>query len=350
MDAGTADARVLDAEPDHAVLVPAPSGTTVRRPGPADFAAVHDLYHRVATRAPDGTTGRGALRSETDLRSIWDASRGDAVVVEVDGLVVGYADVVEVLDPWSPALEVYAEGRVDPAHRERGIGGFLLERAVARAERAARREPDLPTILRTTLVDPQDGATAWYERRGFGAERHLLQLRVDLDDALPAPVWPAGTRPVPWQGVAPRAVHTALVASFADHHLGVTEEYDTWRAVALEGRRVDPRATVAAVDEATGRIAGLALGRVEGPGDPGLAVVSDLGVVPAWRGRGLATAVLRAAFVRLRGLGATRVGLQVDDVTLDGALRLYQRAGMEVVHHTVVLTREVHPGRSAPAT
>ena len=341
MDARPPDPEVLDAEPDHAALAPTPTGASVRRPGPDDFDAVLDLYRRVATRAPDGTTGRGALRSERDLRGLWETSRGDAVVVEVDGLVVGYADVVEVLDPWTPALEVFAEGRVDPDHRGRGVGTFLLARAVARAERAAARADDLPTVLRTTLVDPDDGAVVWYEQRGFHAERHLLQLRVDLHEALPAPAWPDGTHPVPWQGVAPRAVHAALKEAFADHHLGVTEEYDTWRAVALEGRRVDPRATVAAVDEATGRIAGLALGRVEGPGDPGLAVVTDLGVVPAWRGRGLATAVLRGAFARLRELGATRVGLEVDDVTLDGALRLYQRAGMEVVHHTVVLARPV---------
>jgi len=341
MDAGTPDAHVLDADPEHVALATAPPGTDVRRPVPTDFAAVRDLYRRVATRADDGTTGRGALRSEADLRGLWDASRGDAVVVEANGTVVGYADVVEVLDPWTPALEVFAEGRVDPDHRGHGVGSFLLARAVARAGRAAAREPDLPAVLRTTLVDPHDGAVAWYLRRGFGAERHLLQLRIDLDDALPAPVWPTGTRPVPWQGVAPRAVHDALVAAFADHHLGVTEEYDTWRAVALEGRRVDPRATVAAVDDTTGRIVGLALGHVEGPGDPGLAVVADLGVVPAWRGRGLATAVLRGAFARFRELGATRVGLEVDDVTLDGALRLYQRAGMEVVHHTVVLARHV---------
>ena len=63
--------------------------------------------------------------------------------------------------------------------------------------------------------------------------------------------------------------------------------------------------------------------------------------VPAHRGAGLATALLRTCFQQFAHLGVERVGLEVDDVTLDGALRLYERAGMEVVHHTVVLRMDI---------
>lgn len=328
----------LDATPDHAALVAPPPGHTVRRPDPEDLAAVAALYAHVAVTSDRGTTGRGALRDEADLHATWEDRRGDAVLVERDGRLVGYADFREVLDPWTPALDLHAEGRVDPAARDAGVGTFLLARALARARRAADRSPDLPTALRTTLVDPHDGAVAFFEQRGFEAVRHLLQLRLDLDGDLPPADWPADARPVPWQKVTPRAIHRALRVAFADHHLGVTEHYDTWRLVALAGRRVQEDASVVAVDE-RGAIVGLALGRVEGVAEPGLGVVGDLGVVPAWRGRGLATALLRASFAGMRELGARRVGLEVDDVTLDGALRLYERAGMEVVHHTVVLER-----------
>lgn len=337
---GSSGTAALDARADHAALAPAPPGTTVRRPGPQDFAAVLALHERVAADSGDGVPGRGALRTHDELEALWEAGRGDAVLVEADGGLVGYADFQEVLDPWTPALELHAEGRVDPAHRRRGIGGFLLDRAVDRAARSAERAGDLVTELRTTLVDPAEGAVDWYERRGFVAVRHLLQLRIDLVDDLPAPAWPDGAVELAWQSAAPRAVHRALRTAFADHHLGVSEDYDTWRVLALAGQRVQPRASVVARD-AEGRVIGVALGRLEGSADPGLAVVTELGVVPAWRGCGLATALLRAAFVRLRDQGATRVGLEVDDVTLDGALRLYQRAGMVVVHHAVVLARPI---------
>ncbi len=105
----------------------------------------------------------------------------------------------------------------------------------------------------------------------------------------------------------------------------------------LRTGRVDLAASLVAVTD-DGEVVGVSLGRLEGPRDPGAALVTDLGVVPAWRGRGLATALLRASFRRFAELGAVRVSLRVDDVTLDGALRLYERAGMEVVHHAVVLT------------
>ena len=352
-------AAALDAAADHPSLLPPPPGTTVRRPRSDDFAAVLGLHRRVARPGGDGLPDPDALRSEDELALLWEDARGDAVLVEDGGTLVGYADFQEVLDPWTPALELHVTGRVDPEHERRGVGTFLLGRALERARRAAARAPHLPTDLRTTLVDPDEDALAWHLRHGFRPIRYCPSIstspmekmisagKVTLKSAIGASTNSAGvmttTRqdgvtPLPWQGAAPRAVHRALRVAFADHHLGVTEDYDTWRLVALAGQRVQPRASVLAQAEGEGLV-GLALGRMESGVEPGLAVITELGVVPSQRGRGVATALLREAFARLRDLGATRVGLEVDDVTLDGALRLYQRAGMEVVHHTVQLAR-----------
>lgn len=360
VDAAVADAAVtahadgVHREPSdaaHPSYRQPPPDFAVRRPSDGDFARIAALYDRAAPRSADGSTGRGALRTARDLRRTWAARRNDALVVEAPGddregrdrspTVVGYLEFDEQLDPWTPCLETYAEGRVDPAAGGRGVGGFILGRALDRARRAAADNPDLPVVLRTTLVDPLPDTLRWFIARGLEPERHLLQLRIDLTADLPAPVWPGGTRGVRVDELPLEAVHATLVEAFADHHLGATEDYGTWRDLAVERGTVQPWASVAAVDD--GRPVGLALGHVGGEGDPGLGVIAELGVVPAWRGRGLATAVLRAAFHRFAALGAQRVGLAVDDVTLDGALRLYQRAGMEVVHHTVVLRTEVTP-------
>lgn len=317
-----------------------PAGFTVRRPGDGDLRGIAELYERAAARAPDGSTGKGALRTGRDLRRTWEARRNDALVVLHGEQVVGYVEFDEELDPWTPCVETYAEGRVDPGHGSAGIGSFLLGRVVDRARAAAAHNPDLPVVLRTTLVDPRPSTLRWFEARGLVPERHMLQLRIDLTADLPQPAWPAGTRGVRADELAPDAVHAALVTAFADHHLGATEDFATWHAVAVERGRVQLWASVVAVDD-DGTPVGVALGHVGGQGDPGLGVIAELGVVPDHRGRGLATAVLRASFRRFAALGVQRVGLEVDDVTLDGALRLYQRAGMEVVHHTVVLRMDV---------
>lgn len=320
-----------------------PTPFVVRRPQDADLEHIATLYRRAAPRGPDGSTGRGALRTDRDLRRTWRERRNDALVVERDGAIVAYLEFDEQLDPWTPRLETYAEGRVDPAAGSRGIGGFLLGRAIDRAQRAAAANPELPVVLRTTLVDPLPETVDWFTDRGMAPERHLLQLRIDLTADLPHPHWPRGTAGVRADEVELAALHGAMVEAFADHHLGATDDLDTWRELAVERGRVQLWASVAAVDDEATPI-GLALGHVGGEGDPGLGVIVELGVVPAWRGRGLATALLRAAFQRFAGLGVQRVGLEVDDVTLDGALRLYQRAGMEVVHHTVVLRRDLSHG------
>lgn len=315
----------------------------VRRPDDADLTRIAALYERAAPRADDGTTGRGALRTTTDLRRTWAARRNDALVVELGDAVAGYLEFDEELDPWTPRVETYAEGRVDPAHGDRGIGAFLLGRALDRARRVAQHNPALPVLFRTTLVDPEPATLQWFTERGLSEERHLLQLRIDLGDQLPDPVWPPGTRGLRADRVAVVDLHGALVAAFLDHHLGTTEDLATWEQLALERGRVQLRASVAALDD--DRVVGVALGHVGRDGDPGLGVIVELGVVPSHRGAGLATALLRAAFHQFAGLEVERVGLEVDDVTLDGALRLYQRAGMEIVHHTVVLRREVSDGR-----
>jgi ribosomal protein S18 acetylase RimI-like enzyme len=59
--------------------------------------------------------------------------------------------------------------------------------------------------------------------------------------------------------------------------------------------------------------------------------------VPAWRGRGIGMALLRAAFAAFRTRGLTGVALEVDDVSMDGAVALYRRAGMRIVRRTDVL-------------
>ena len=72
--------------------------------------------------------------------------------------------------------------------------------------------------------------------------------------------------------------------------------------------------------------------------------VSELGVAPAWRRRGLGLALLRESFRRFRETGETVAALGVDSQNPTGATRLYERAGMRVLWRADVWEKELRPG------
>jgi ribosomal protein S18 acetylase RimI-like enzyme len=69
--------------------------------------------------------------------------------------------------------------------------------------------------------------------------------------------------------------------------------------------------------------------------------VNLIGVRPEWRRRGIAEALLRAAFAEFFRRGELRVALGVDAESPTGATRLYERVGMRVFSRTVVYEKEL---------
>jgi len=61
-------------------------------------------------------------------------------------------------------------------------------------------------------------------------------------------------------------------------------------------------------------------------GDIARGEVGLIGVLPAWRGRGLGRELLRWGIARLHGIGATQITITID-ATNERALGLYERTG-----------------------
>jgi len=104
-----------------------------------------------------------------------DASRGVAVVLEIDGIVCGYALLIS---SWSNEkggrVCTIDEFYVAPAHRGRGHGTALIEQLAANADRW------LPGVVALSLeVTPANRrARALYERLGFHAANALMVRRL----------------------------------------------------------------------------------------------------------------------------------------------------------------------------
>jgi mycothiol synthase len=296
-----------------------PDGYVLRAPTPDDLRAVARVL--VADELDDAgqvVLDADFLRSEwrrADLRLGTDAW----VVLDNTGTIVAYAQVARDEDDVVESL-----GVVHPAARGLGIGGALVD---CTQERAAHLLPsDGPVRFRHVVNAGDQAAAALLRARGLRVVRHFWHMQIDLD----APVAP---------GRAPRGVrigrmrsrrdlrsfHAVLDEAFAnnwDHHF---EPFERWAAERTQTPDHDPSLWLLARSdgEPVGALTASVLG-VRG-------WVNLLGVCAPWRGRGIATALLRRAFAAFQARGVTLVVLGVDAENPTGATALYERAGMCVV-------------------
>jgi mycothiol synthase len=234
--------------------------------------------------------------------------------------------------------EAYAAVRAEWRHR--GIGSELARVLEARAR---ERVPEAPDGVRVTLQGWVKGNTpplrAWAERLGYRVQRQFLRMRIDMTEPPPAAEWPAGIAPRTFvHGRDERAVFDALEEAFADHWGHLPAEFDEW-VTRTRGPSFDPGLWVLAVEG--DEIVGTSLGSAGPQGG----WISGLGTRRAWRGRGVARAILLEHFRIYWERGIRLVQLGVDGESLTGATRLYERAGMRVVERYDQVAKVLREGR-----
>ncbi len=248
-------------------------------------------------------------------------------VAEAEGEVVAYADANE--RPGKKRYWLFLRA-LEPA------GAAALLQTVERwaGERAA------PGALLHVSTSSDDGPTCGVlEARGYRVVRYELEMRVDLDEEPPEPVWPEGMsvrtlRP----GADDEEAWRAYVDAFADHWEFIPDPFEDWCKEVFGHPEFDRGLFFLPVEGDA--VAGLAFCLVRDLGKP-VGWVDILGVRPAWRRRGLGLALLHHSFRELRGKGAAWAGLEVDAENLTGAVRLYERAGMSRVKQMSLYEREV---------
>lgn len=326
---------MLHDDPDAPDLRPAPPGVTLTRATWDDVEDVTALYRMCELDRVGEATARVA-----DVRYRWleqgGPGRDTLLVRDPEGTLVAYAEFHEDTDPWTDALDLYVEGRIHPDHTGQGLATFLLGRAEDRARRAVARTGAVHAVLRTSVADGDDTALAWYRHQGFRPVRFFLRMQLDLDAPPPPPVWPDGVRP--------RIVTLGEVATAWEVHQRAFADLPTAARVDLEDW-VDDRVTrdpacdpsLWLLAETDGGPVGVCIARGSTPEAAETGHIRDLGVVADWRRRGVAMALLLSTLGTFHRRGLTGAALDVDDVTLDGAVALYRAAGLRVVRRTDVL-------------
>jgi mycothiol synthase len=254
-----------------------------------------------------------------ELDETWKAPEvvfpDDVFVAEANESLVGYADVIPFGDTtWLDVRAIDAA-----AYRP------LLEASIRRAEAHAK------THVRAWANENDAESIAAHEDMAFRSFRHSFRMEIELGGELPEPTWPEGFAVRGYREEDARRIHQAQMDSFADTW-GFTEEpFEPWQHWMM-GARFQPENWF--LVEAGDDVAAIALCRVSDT-EPDLGWVDILGVLPAYRRRGLAIGLLQFAFGHFAGKGMKRVGLGVDAENPTGAVRLYERAGMHVARRDI---------------
>lgn len=179
--------------------------------------------------------------------------------------------------------------------------------------------------FRHSINARDSAASELLEERGLRAIRHFWHMERTLS-------WPfepgAGPPGVFITDFDPDndlfEVNAVLSEALADDRGYQTGRFQQWAAQEMRSPTYDP--TLWQVAKVGGRPVGAVTGEA---GDPGW--VSFLGVLAAFRGRGIGAALLRHLFTKLADRSIERVLVNVDAANPSNATAVYEGVGMQVI-------------------
>jgi ribosomal protein S18 acetylase RimI-like enzyme len=281
--------------------------------------------------------------TECDVAALGEKDSGDADIAHM--LSIPTMDraasclVVEEDEPigllWvendATGRDTFLDAFCPPGPRAREVHDLGIELGLhaARAHRAAA--PDGEWTVRAGCWLGDDAYAAALVAHGFAPSRTFFRMRIESS----SPQMPDSMPPLP-AGVAIESSDTEEVrrriwavdnASFAEHYNFTPRDFDEWWSFESTSTTRDPEGwwllTVDGVDAAICLLD-------ESRAELGDGYVGVLGVLKEFRGRGLAQLLLQRAFVRYRDLGRAGTQLGVDAENGTGAVRVYEKVGMQV--------------------
>ncbi len=206
------------------------------------------------------------------------------------------------------------------AERGRGLGTEIVDRgeAFARAEGVQK--------IQAGAAEPDAAARALFESRGYREVRRFYEMAIELTEEPSAPVVPGGLLIDELRDDEYEAFYDALNEAFAEHWEWHPQPFDEWLE-RRQGQHRDEAGPIWFVVRDGDELAAVTRNDLSLAGG---GYVGAIGVRPAWRGQGLAKALLQRTFAEFWRRGTTRVTLDVDSQNETGAVALYERVGMRV--------------------
>jgi mycothiol synthase len=300
-----------------------------------DFPEIVELLDRAYRH--DGVPRSTDLEElEEELDDVAVVRATDTRVAEIGGAIVGYAYTIHLPSELREERS-YVFGEVDPQFRRRGVGTALMQWALPRAEVQLRSSGrTLPRYIRTDRFDYLAGAHALFDSLGMRPVRYMEELLRPLAD-LPPLHTPAGTRIVPWPVDRDEEIRVEKNLAFADHW-GSTPTSPLHWAGLVRGFGARPDLSFIAVDDDDRVVAHCLNHRY--PSDDAVTGRSDawidsLGTLPAWRGKGVGSALVAHSLHAFASAGLTHASIGVDSENPSGAAQLYRRLGFTLQQRSI---------------
>lgn len=276
--------------------------------------------------------------TEVDVRDGWahlDMRRDTWCVIAPDGALAAYAELTN-----QGAGKLIADGYVHPAHRGKGVGSAVVRLLEARGRELASEEPEgVEVALSNGVMLADQAGRALLEREGYSVVRVFWEMRIELSEEPAEPSLPAGLR---LRGFIPgqddHAVYETNEAAFADHWEHAPRTFEEWHE-RMERPDFDPTLWLL-IEAEDGTIPAILRGWMRS--DQGY--ISTVGTLRAWRGRGLASALLGASFRAYWQRGVRVVALHVDAQNPTGAPHVYEAVGMHQAASAVIYKQILRPG------
>jgi mycothiol synthase len=242
----------------------------------------------------------------------------DTVVVECGADVVGSLTMQH--DPAAVGSHLTFEIGVDPSASDLALERWLVDRAEAVA---AERADERPSAVHAIVVAGDESQETLLASRGYRHVRVTHEMEIALDGPRCDVPLPGGITARTFEpGRDERTFWRVHEEAFEGHFGFVPKPYESFAAEWYESDDWDPsRVLFAEVDgHVVAEVAWIDAG-ADG-------YIPSLGVVPAYRRRGIAAALLSRAFDDVAAAGKARATLSVDTENATGAVGVYERAGM----------------------
>jgi ribosomal protein S18 acetylase RimI-like enzyme len=285
-----------------------------------------------------------SIPSEEHLRGILgmlgdQLEANTLVAVAEDGTIA--AEALIVIPPGEGDQLALIDGNVHVAYRGLGLGNYLLEWLEARARQEfGAAETEKPQLMRTSCAGGQADRIALFEQNSFQAMRYSYQMQRSLDGLIQDKTLPNGLNFVRWAPELDTLMMHAFNEAFSGHWGLQTMNEEAWKDFVTGVPQFRGDLTYIVMERDA--IIGFCVNWVEGAKDTQEGWIEAIGVIPSWRGRGVASALLVKSLQLFQAEGLHRAALDVDAENPSGALRLYEKHGFKVAKESIHFVKKLN--------